>query len=191
MRLRVASLLAVSASAAAGLLVLVSACPLPPEIINTLDYPFDGGPCGDAQVRRIPGPACSIACTEQNQAAVAICVNGQFSSCVCAPRECDSGCCPSGPYVPIQCEGNAAMPDPSEGLCPTAEGYLLCNGKCYSTFSCDLPDGYSIVEAGKRRDGSADGAKEASGDATKDVVGEKSEEGGDGGAEGGDAAEGG
>jgi len=62
------------------------------------------------------------------------------------------------------CDGKVVAYDPpsfgessSEGLCDARLGYLVCHGGCFSEFSCDIPDGYKLVEldGGRFIDGGA------------------------------------
>jgi hypothetical protein len=67
-----------------------------------------------------------------------------------------------------RCEGKVVAYDPpsfgdssSEGLCDARVGYLVCHGGCFSEFSCDIPDGDTLVEL--------DGAPIVDGGAAEDV----------------------
>src|SRR4029077_14406393 len=83
----------------------------------------------------------------------AICVGTSYGECSCLPSTatfCDSGCCRAPGYEPISCKGkgHVGILDPSEGLCPAPNGYLLCNDTCFATFQCDLPKGYTLLDSG-------------------------------------------
>jgi hypothetical protein len=148
---------------------LLGGCPEANELIVAGEVNFDGsflGPCtGDASMK-ISAAECPGSCL--GMAATAYCVAGTYSECVCVnpgAAKCDSGCCKDKVtgYDPVPCVGKIAMLDPSEGLCDAGDGYLVCNGTCYATFTCDLPEGYKVV-------GPDGGSLDAAGDAEKDVV---------------------
>lgn len=79
------------------------------------------------------------------------------------------------PFVPCGNGDKVVVLDPSEGLCDAAFGYLVCMGKCYSEFKCEIPAGYTLVEL--------DGASIGDGAARDAEAGtdEKAADGGDGG----------
>jgi hypothetical protein len=71
------------------------------------------------------------------------------------------------------CAGEVAVPIPAAdcGSCASrphskATAYLLCDGLFYSTCSCDLPPGYTVVEAGTKDSGVMDADAGDGGDET-------------------------
>jgi hypothetical protein len=176
MRVHAVALL-VPISMIVGTAWLVGGCPGPNELIVVGEVNFDGGflgPCtGDASMK-ISSNECPGSCL--GSTATAYCVEGVYAECVCAnpiQGKCDSGCCANSVtgYVPVACVGHVVIPDPSEGLCDAAVGYLQCNGTCYSTFVCDVPDGYSVMGPdGGPVDSGVDAPKDAAKDAPRDVV---------------------
>ena len=163
-------------SALAATAWLFTACPTTYDLVTSADITFDGsflGPCGpDSGPVSIEAGLCPSSCVN---GALAYCVGNTYTECACILEPpCDSGCCANmlTGYVPQKCKGlgQVALPDPSEGLCDAANGYLLCNNLCYATFVCDLPDGYSVIgpEAGPR-DAGKDAPHEAATDATLDA----------------------
>jgi len=145
---------------------------------NTLeDVPFDGsflGACKAGATKTINASECPAACSGTK--AVATCVGTSYGECSClsaTTATCDSGCCAAPHYTPTPCTGMVAITDPSEEQCDAANGYLLCNGTCFSTFVCELPSDYTVVvDAGEEggADAGVDAGHDASRDATGDVV---------------------
>jgi hypothetical protein len=199
-----ARLLAAGVCVCAALVLLAgaldSAC-LNEEEQNTLeDVPFDGsflGSCQSGASKTISAAQCPAACSGPK--AIATCVGTSYGVCSCIPTTattCDSGCCASGRYTPTTCTGKVATLDPSEDLCDAANGYLLCNGACYASFACELPEGYTVVTTEAGEDAGVDADRDAGRDATADVspdgpgdTGVDAQDGEAGGSlDGGDAA---
>jgi hypothetical protein len=176
---RIASRVSVCVAFVLGATAVVAACLDQLEVNTLLDVQFDGsslGACEDGATRTIPSSECPGACS--GKLATAICQGTSFSECSCIPSTavmCDSGCCAAPGYVPIDCKGKSAILDPSEGLCDADNGYLLCNGTCFASFSCELTPGYTLEEhdaghhgdAGPHKDA---GKPEAGGDASPDAT---------------------
>jgi hypothetical protein len=152
--------LCVCAAVALGAVGLGAACLVGPEQVLGENEPFDGAfldACSDGSTMSIPAADCPLC---SGKTATAVCVGGYYSFCSCTSSipSCDSGCCAAPGYAVMYCKGkgNVVTPYPSEGLCPTPNGYLVCNGECFSTFSCTIPEGYTLEDAG--RDAAPDGS---------------------------------
>jgi hypothetical protein len=178
----------VSVLAVGGAALRLCACSTTDETIVIGETNFDGralGTCSGDASKIIPASDCPTLCPLSQ--ARALCVGNVYSECSCitTTTSCDSGCCfPSA----VSCEdsgvegGKVAMTDPTYGesaladggyeTCDSQLGYLLCNGTCYATFSCELPPEYTLLappDAG--RDAGPDGlADSALSDAPVDVV---------------------
>jgi hypothetical protein len=150
----------VSLAALGAMLSRLCACSTTDEIVVVGEIPFDGGflgPCsGDASVV-ISALDCPTVCPGSQ--AQALCVGNTYSECAClsVTPPCDSGCCFPNP-VSCKDAGKVAMTDPAEGQCDAELGYLVCNGTCYASFSCDLPDGYEVFAPDGGPDAHVDGA---------------------------------
>jgi hypothetical protein len=127
------------------------------------NYPFDGAfleaTCTDGETKTISGKDCPF-CSAPN--AIATCLGNTYGECTCEPStapRCEGGCCSDDAtdYFPLGCTGKVVMKDPSEGLCDAENGYLVCNGDCFASFSCDIPAGFTVVtpvpDAGHPKDG--------------------------------------
>jgi hypothetical protein len=160
----------------AGAACLLGACSNTDETIDIAEIPFDGsslGACAGDASKIIHASECNPSCPGTK--ARAFCVGNVYNECACLPvPPCDAGC--SCLPSPVACKGNVAMKvrsyreySPAEKVeCDTDDGYLLCNGTCYLTFSCELPEGYSVVvpDAGHERGvdgGRRDGASSDAG----------------------------
>jgi hypothetical protein len=163
--------LLVSALGLSGIAALASGCPPTETLIFNAEIPFDGaalGACTGNETKSIPAEECFSSCP--GDGAIAYCVGTSYTECSCVSPispTCDSGCCGYSPIDYCKDKGTAKT-DPSEGLCDADVGYLLCNGICFATFKCDLPDGYSLVVPDAGVDGAADSAHEASSDGAPD-----------------------
>jgi hypothetical protein len=171
---------------AAGAVAIGAACLSGPVENILANIPFDGGylgRCESGAKTTIPASQCLGFC--YGPKATAICVGSSYSECSCIPSNavtCDSGCCEGMGYKPVKCEGKVVTPDPAEGQCDAEFGYLVCNadqhegGKgCYATFSCEIPQGFTLYDAGPDAQGDArhppmDGAADVSVDASPDVT---------------------
>jgi hypothetical protein len=189
-RLGVRSLL-VSVLAMAGAISRLCACATTDETVTVGKADFNGsslGPCTGSQTLVIPAAECPTLCPGSQ--AQAYCNSGAYTQCSCLSvvSKCDSGCCFTSP---VACQDKtAAMTDPSEGFCDAELGYLLCNGRCYSEFSCDLPEGYTVVAPDAAADGAVDGSDGS--DSSDDAGDAETPEGSaDGGADDGTAVDGG
>jgi hypothetical protein len=148
-----------------AVMAVIAACIDEPPAILVDNYPFDSAfleaTCTDGETRTISGkdcPFCSAA------TATALCVGTTYGECTCAPSVapvCESGCCQDDAtdYLPLGCTGKVVMLDPSEGQCDAENGYLVCNGNCYASFSCDIPPGFHVVTPGADAGPPKDGGK--------------------------------
>ncbi len=81
----------------------------------------------------------------------------------------DCGCCNRGvlPLLP-NCTGKIAFGFPAADCkvpCKGSVAYALCEGECYSACGCELPNGYTLFDAGYviGEDGSETGIEDVQG----------------------------
>jgi hypothetical protein len=178
-----------------GAATRLCACSTTDETIVIGEIPFNGsslGPCSGDASKVIAAGLCPTVCPGSQ--AEAFCVGTTYSECACisVSTQCDSGCCFPNPEP---CTGKVAITDLSERQCDAEFGYLLCNGTCYASFSCELPTGYVVAPPDAGPDalvdtGSSDGApsdvavESDSSDSAPDAEGEDAapDAGGDGGS---------
>jgi hypothetical protein len=193
-RLGLRSLL-VSLVMLAGAATRLCACSTTDETIVIGEIPFDGSfldSCSGDASTVIEAGLCPTVCPGSQ--AEAFCVGTTYSECACisVSTQCDSGCCFPNPVL-CNDAGKVAMLDRSERQCDAEFGYLLCNGTCYASFSCELPEGYVVATPDAGPDalvdtGSSDGApsdvavESDSSDSAPDAAGEDAapDAGGDG-----------
>jgi len=146
-----------------GAATRLCACSTTDETITIGEIAFDGsflGSCSGDASKVILATDCPTVCPGSQ--AEAFCVGTTYSECACisVSTQCDSGCCFPNPE---SCTGKVAITDLSERQCDAEFGYLLCNGTCYASLSCELPNGYVVVTPDAGPDalvdtGSSDGA---------------------------------
>jgi hypothetical protein len=151
-----------------GAATRLCACSTTDETIVIGEIAFDGsflGSCSGDASKVIEAGFCPTVCPGSQ--AEAFCVGTTYSECACisVSTQCDSGCCFPNP---VSCTGKVAMTDLSERQCDAEFGYLLCNGTCYASFSCELPKGYAVATPDGGKDANVDSG--ASDSAPSDVA---------------------
>ncbi len=164
--MKLASIVARCAAGAALAAILIyeaAGCTLAYQLTPLGEVPFDGsslGTCSADASMVIPATDCPVLCP--GASAIALCTGTSYGLCSCVVPPAPPGSpCGTGSEV-VACKGKVALAEPSEGQCDKPVGYLLCDGKCYASFVCDLPAGYKVV-------GGADGGNDAA-DAVADAA---------------------